>query len=52
MNKTKKCGDYGVRLGEYHKKGCDIARCPICKRQYLTCPCDAAKIKFTGKEFD
>lgn len=34
------CGDCGVKVGELHKKGCDIERCPKCGHQLITCGCE------------
>jgi hypothetical protein len=34
-----RCGDCGVMPRGAHHLGCDMARCPRCKRQLLTCGC-------------
>ena len=34
-----RCGDCGVRAGGYHHLGCDLAECPSCGKQLLTCEC-------------
>ena len=34
-----RCGDCGVRAGGYHHLGCDLAECPSCGNQLLTCEC-------------
>jgi hypothetical protein len=34
-----RCGDCGVEPGGYHHLGCDLARCPRCGRQLITCGC-------------
>ena len=34
-----RCGDCGVQPGGYHHLGCDLARCPRCGRQLITCGC-------------
>jgi len=50
---TKKCHDCNVKIGQPHKEGCDVARCPSCGHQRLSCDC---KVKgesvYTGKELD
>ena len=33
------CGDCGVGIDNYHKRGCDIEKCPSCKGQLITCDC-------------
>jgi len=32
-----RCADCGVRVGQFHKAGCDAEVCPICKGQLITC---------------
>lgn len=34
-----RCGDCGAKVGHYHHSGCDCERCPVCKRQLLSCCC-------------
>ena len=35
----QRCGDCGALYGHYHHPNCDIERCPICKRQLISCNC-------------
>lgn len=35
----QKCHDCGARMGEVHKEGCDMARCPVCGHQDVSCDC-------------
>ena len=34
-----KCHDCGVAPGGFHHLGCDLQRCPLCRRQMMTCGC-------------
>ena len=34
-----RCGDCGVQPGGAHHLGCDIAECPRCRGQLLSCGC-------------
>lgn len=34
-----RCGDCGVVPGGFHHPGCDMAECPACRRQLLSCGC-------------
>ena len=34
-----KCHDCGVAPGGFHHLGCDMQRCPLCRRQMMTCGC-------------
>ena len=34
------CNDCGAAPGEYHEPRCDRERCPKCRQQILTCPCE------------
>lgn len=34
-----RCGDCGVQVGGFHHLGCDMQRCPRCRRQLLSCGC-------------
>lgn len=36
---TQRCGDCHVVLGGHHHPGCDMARCPRCQRQLISCGC-------------
>jgi len=33
------CGDCATELGELHKDGCDVERCPRCGGQFISCRC-------------
>ena len=37
MNRT--CSDCGVKPGEAHIPGCDVARCTLCGWQRFSCDC-------------
>ena len=49
----KNCPDCGVPVGEKHKDGCDVERCPHCGGQALGCigfdPNDPRRQPWTGK---
>jgi hypothetical protein len=34
-----RCFDCGVSAGGFHHLGCDMQRCPLCRRQMMTCDC-------------
>jgi hypothetical protein len=34
------CPDCGVKKGQTHEYGCDVARCPNCGNQEISCDCD------------
>ena len=44
------CPDCGAEVGQPHKGGCDIERCPECGHQRLTCGCitDLPDLPWTG----
>jgi len=43
MSKNKSCPDCGVDVGELHKSGCDVERCPNCGGQLLSCVCTGSE---------
>lgn len=42
-----RCGDCGVVPGAVHHHGCDMERCPLCRRQSISCGC-----RWAGEEAD
>jgi hypothetical protein len=45
-----RCGDCGVEPGGYHHLGCDLARCPRCGRQLISCGCPFDELD--GESYD
>lgn len=39
LNSRVKCHDCGTSVGEFHKPGCDMERCPCCNGQIISCGC-------------
>lgn len=35
----RRCGDCGVLPGAFHHLGCDVAECPLCGQQLISCDC-------------
>jgi len=33
-----RCHDCGAKVGEIHHRNCDMEKCPVCGRQFITCP--------------
>lgn len=39
VGRDGRCGDCGVQAGGLHHLGCDLERCPRCRRQWVSCGC-------------
>ena len=42
---SEKCHDCGVKLGQYHKAGCDWERCATCGLQRISCTCQKTRVR-------
>jgi hypothetical protein len=38
-SKKENCGDCNVQIGGYHHQYCDMAECPFCHGQLISCEC-------------
>lgn len=36
-DKNARCGDCGVKMGQFHMPGCDLEVCPVCHEQFISC---------------
>lgn len=40
----QRCGDCGALFGHYHHYGCDVEKCPKCRKQLISCDCHFKKL--------
>lgn len=39
LGRDGRCPDCGAKPGGFHHLGCDVERCPSCRRQLISCSC-------------
>ena len=50
MSDEKRCHDCGVKIGEFHKLGCDMEECPFCHHQLISCDCCYTHLKLDPEQ--
>lgn len=46
------CKDCNALYGQVHHPGCDIERCPVCRRRRTSCGCDDKSLSYFQKHFN
>jgi len=52
ISASGRCGDCGAAPGHHHHLGCDVADCPACGWQLLSCECGFDELAFNLADSD